>query len=89
MAETASQGVPSQSNLENWATGYNQTLPTLSDGGWAVSNTYEQDFGIPTYSLIGRDMTVRIRDGSISSSAINSALSEPVPQVAWDEPPAL
>jgi len=89
MGETSSQAVPPQSNLEDWATVYNQTIPVLSDGGWAVSNTYEQDFGIPTYSLIGRDMTVRIRDGSVSNSAIDSALSEPVPQVVWDEPPAL
>jgi len=89
MGETGSGGTPSQSNLASWASGYGQTLPTLSDGGWGVSNGYETDGYIPTYSLIGRDMTVRIRDGGVSASSINSALAEPVPDVDWDEPPSL
>ena len=49
---------------------------------WGVS-------GIPSYTLIGRDMTYVVVNGYPSASDIEQALDEPVPDVEWDAPPAL
>jgi MYXO-CTERM domain-containing protein len=49
---------------------------------WGVS-------GIPSYTLIGRDMTYVVVNGYPSPSQIEAALDEPVPEVAWDAPPPL
>ncbi len=78
MGENGSGGTPSTSDLEGWATmpSNDQTFPILSDGGWSICSRWEQDGGIPTYSLIGRDMTYWTIDGNPSSSTINSALAE-------------
>ena len=72
-----------------WAETYGLTFPVLTDPGWAESNKYEQDHGIPTFHLLGRDLTIRILDGQVSESAIQEALDEPVPEVDWDAPPPL
>ena len=81
LAETNSGSAPEQGNLQSWASAPNNdlTFPVLSDPGWGVSNRYEIDNGIPTYSLIGRDMQILIRDGWPSPSDISSARAEPVP----------
>jgi hypothetical protein len=49
---------------------------------WGVS-------GIPSYTLIGRDMTYIVVNGHPSDGQIEDALDEPVPEVEWDEPPPL
>ena len=75
MGETGSGGTPSQSNLASWASGYGQTLPTLSDGGWGVSNGYETDGYIPSQSLIGAGLEVLKVDAQwISAGEFESAL---------------
>lgn len=72
-----------------WAEEYGLTFPVLADPGWAESNKYEQDHGIPTFHLLGRDLTIRILDGHPSDADIQEALDEPVPEVEWNEPPSL
>jgi MYXO-CTERM domain-containing protein len=74
---------------QRWADEFGLTFPVLADPGWTESNKYEQDFGIPTFHLLGRDLTIRILDGSVSENAIQDALDEPIPEVDWDEPPGL
>lgn len=88
-AENESSQAPSEEELMTWAERYGQTFPVLSDPGWGISNRFEKDFGIPTFSLIGRDMTLRIVDGYPSPTDIEAALAEPVPDVPWNEPPDL
>lgn len=88
-AENESSQAPSDEELMTWAERYGHTFPVLSDPGWGISNRYEKDYGIPTFSLIGRDMTLRIVDGNVTPSAIEEALAEPVPDVPWNEPPDL
>ncbi len=75
--------------VERWADRFGLTFPVLADPQWGESNKYEQDFGIPTYHLLGRDLTIRILDGYVSPAAIQEALDEPIPEVPWDEPPSL
>ncbi len=83
-------GNPASAELsERWADRFGLTFPILADPGWVESNKYEQDFGIPTFHLLGRDLTIRILDGYVSAAAIQEALDEPVPEVPWDQPPAL
>jgi MYXO-CTERM domain-containing protein len=72
-----------------WAEEYGLTFPVLADPGWAESNKYEQDHGIPTFHLLGRDLTIRILDGHPSDADIQEALDEPVPTVEWNAPPSL
>ncbi len=74
---------------QRWAERFGLTFPILADPGWGESNKYEQDYGIPTFHLLGRDLTIRILDGYVSESAIQEALDEPIPDVDWDEPPGL
>lgn len=49
---------------------------------WGVS-------GIPSYTLIGRDMSYIVVNGYASAGQIEDALDEPVPEVDWDVPPPL
>ena len=65
------------------------TFPILSDPQWGVSNRFERDFGIPTYSLIGRDMEILVVDGSVTPAKIEEALEAEVPEVDWNVPPDL
>ena len=76
-------------NCEQWADTHGITFPILADPNWGHSNKYEQDFGIPTFHLLGRDMTIRMLDAYPSPSDIQEALDEEIPEVEWDEPPAL
>ena len=78
-----------QDDLERWRDDFSVTFPVVSDEGWAVSNGYEQDSGIPTFSLIGRDMTLRTLDGSHSDGEIEQLLAEEIPEVEWDMPSEL
>lgn len=72
-----------------WRDDFDLTFPVVADPGWAVSNGYEQDDGIPTYSLVGRDMTLRTLDGSHSDAEIEALLEEEIPEVEWDMPTEL
>ena len=74
---------------QRWADQFNLTFPVLADPGWTESNKYEQDFGIPTFHLLGRDLSIRILDGYVSEDAIQEALDEPIPDVEGDEPRGL
>ena len=89
LAEDAG-GQPADAELsERWADRFGLTFPVLADPGWGESNKYEQDFGIPTFHLLGRDLTIRILDGYVSEQAIQDALDEPIPEVPWEAPPTL
>ena len=57
------------------------TTTSLLANRWGVS-------GIPSYTLIGRDMTYIVVNGYANPGQIEEAL-EPVPEVEWDMPPAL
>lgn len=78
-------------DLQRWAEApaNDLTFPVLSDPQWTISNRFERDFGIPTYSLIGRNMELLIVDGWPSEAQIDAALDEPIPEVDWDVPPEL
>jgi hypothetical protein len=82
---------PAVPDLVRWAemSQDDLTFPVLSDHNWEVSTRFERDFGIPTYSLIGRDMELLVVDDPVSTSDIETALEAPVPEVEWDVPPAL
>ncbi|MCO4772416.1 MAG: hypothetical protein KDA24_20450 [Deltaproteobacteria bacterium] len=89
MAENGAGEPGDQALCESWAEDYGLTFPVLADPGWGESNKYEQDFGIPTFHLLGRDLTIRTLDGFVSAGDIEAALAEPVPEVSWDEPPSI
>jgi MYXO-CTERM domain-containing protein len=91
MAETSASQAPGMADLQRWAEAPSNTLtfPVLSDPGWGISSRFERDNGIPTYSLIGRNMELLIVDGWPSEGQIDAALEEEIPEVAWDEPPDL
>jgi MYXO-CTERM domain-containing protein len=76
--------------LITWADdiGNGITFPVLDDSQSLLANRWGVS-GIPSYTLIGRDMTYIIVNGHASSGDIETALDEPVPDVEWDEPPAL
>lgn len=76
-------------DCERWADQFGLTFPVLADPGWGESNKYEQNGGIPTFHLLGRDLTIRILDGYPSAQDIQDALDEPIPEVPWDEPPSM
>jgi peroxiredoxin len=86
LAEDEGYEPSEQDDLERWRDDFSLTFPVVSDEGWAVSNGYEQDGGIPTYSLIGRDMTIRTLDGSHSDGEIEQLLAEEAPEVDWEMP---
>ena len=88
LAEGADGSDATSENAEGWAERFDLTFPVLADPGWGESNKYEQDFGIPTFHLLGRDLTIRILDGYVSPEAIQEALDEPIPEVPWNEPPS-
>ncbi len=58
LAENDAGGAPTAEELGQWSDQYNMTLPVLSDGGWVLSNRFEQDYGIPTFTLLGPGMEV-------------------------------
>ena len=82
-----------EGSVQAWVDDYSITHPVLEDTGWAVSNRYERDNGIPTFSVIGRDMTLRTVDAYSENvnyeAVIQEALAEEPPVVEWDEPPEL
>lgn len=82
---------PSQQVLEEWAAMPAEavTFPVLDDGNWENGNNLERDGGIPTFSLVGRDGTLRVVDGGHSDSQIQALLDEEAPEVDWEPPPAL
>ena len=90
LAEDASYEPAEQDDVELWRDDFELTFPVVADPGWVVSNGYEQDSGIPTYSLIGRDMTLRTLDGPThSNEEIMELLDEDVPEVEWELPTEL
>ena len=91
LAETNGGQAPEQADLESWAEAPSQdlTFPVLSDPSWTISNRFEVDNGIPTYSLISRNMEILIKDGWPSASDLSNGLDEEVDDVAWNRPPDL
>ena len=82
LAEDDAYQPPDQFELQNWADDFGLTMPVLADPGWQVSNSWEQDSGIPTEVLIDRNMRLMIVDGAVSEGAIDALLDEPVPEDA-------
>ena len=81
MSETNTGGAPSQATLQNWTGGYGISFPVLSDPGWTINSRFEVDNYIPSYTLIGRDMTIRIKDGWPSTTDYANALDEEWPEL--------
>ena len=79
-----------QDGLITWAdeTGNGITFPVLDANEQLLANRWGVS-GIPSYTLIGRDMTYVVVNGNPSASQIENALDEPVPEVEWDAPPPL
>ena len=72
----------------NWADPNGITFPILDDNESLLANRWGVS-GIPSYTLIGRDMTYIVVNGYASPGQIEEALAEPVPEVEGDMPPAL
>jgi len=81
-----------EGNASSWASGHNLSHPVLQDNGWQVSDRWELDNGIPSFTVIGRDMTLRTVDAYYQNQdyeqVVYQALGESVPEVEWNEPPA-
>ena len=77
-----------EDGLVNWADPNGITFPILDDNQSLLANRWGVS-GIPSYTLIGRDMTYVVVNGYASPSQIEAALDEPVPEVEWDMPPPL
>ena len=79
-----------QDGLITWAddTGNGITFPVLDDNQGLLANRWGVS-GIPSYTLIGRDMSYIVVNGHPSAGQIEDALDEPVPDVDWDAPPDL
>lgn len=86
LAEDRGSSTPTQEVLAEWRDEFGVSFPVVGDEAWAVSNGYEQDGGIPTFSLIGRDMTIRTLDVGHGDGLIQQLLDEEVPEVEWDLP---
>jgi hypothetical protein len=76
LAENNSGSAPTADELAGWADQHGLTIPVLSDSGWALSNRFEQDYGIPTFSLLGPGMEVLAADDWGSEAMIPEALPE-------------
>ena len=89
LGEDSSNQPATQETVSRWADNYGLTFPVLADANWSASSPLEKDNGIPSFHLVGRDMVLRVVDGTPSHSDIEAALADEVPQVPWDEPPTL
>jgi len=81
---------PNDAALNDWAdTPANPvTFPVVSDGQWGVGNRYERDGGIPTFSVVGRDMTLRSVDGQHGDAFIEELLAEDIDAITRPEAPS-
>ena len=79
-----------QDSLVYWAEeiGGGLTFPVLDDANNQIAARYGVT-GIPSYTLISRNMEYVIADGYATESDIETALEEAVPDVDWNEPPTL
>jgi len=74
--------------VEEYATNYGLTMPVLNDPDTTAATTIGMGWDIPYYTLVGRDMTHIYGGGSpASDSAIEEALAEDWPEVAWPTNP--
>lgn len=89
LGEDANGQPATEDTAARWAETHGLHFPVLADPNWSVGNPIERDNNIPTFHLIGRDMTLRVIDGFVGTSQIEAALAEPVPEVSWDAPPDL
>ena len=76
LAENSQQQTPSADELAQWADQSGQTHPVVADAGWSVSNRFEKDYGIPTFSLLAPGMEVVAVDDWSSESMIPEVLPE-------------
>lgn len=78
LAENNSGGTPSADELADWADSAGQTHPVVADSGWSVSNRFEQDYGIPSFTLLAPGMeVVAVDDWSAESMIGDYAPEEP------------
>lgn len=74
--------------VEGYASYYGLTMPVLNDPDTTASSSIGMGWDIPYYTLVGRDMTHLYGGGSpAQDSAIEEALAEDWPEVAWPENP--
>ena len=76
LAENNSGSTPTESELAQWADSAGQTHPVVADAGWSVSNRFELDYGIPTFSLLAPGMEVVAVDDWGAESMIPDVLPE-------------
>lgn len=89
LAEDMGGQTATQETCAGWADEFGLTFPVLADPQWGESDKYEQNGGIPTFHLLGRDMTIRMLDQYVTGADIQEALEEPWPEVEWEQPPDL
>lgn len=89
LAEDMGGQTATQETCAGWADEFELTFPVLADPQWGESNKYEQNGGIPTFHLLGRDLTIRMLDQYVTGADIQEALEEPWPEVEWEQPPDL
>jgi peroxiredoxin len=75
-------------NRERWAAEYNLTFPIFNEHGGQIYPHYIVDdgsgsFGIPNFSIIGRDFTIHSVYGPEDWGMIDDLLEEDPPEVEW------
>ncbi|MCP4804443.1 MAG: hypothetical protein GY913_01600 [Proteobacteria bacterium] len=78
LAENNSGGAPTADELAEWADSAGQEHPVLSDPGWSLSNRFELDYGIPSFSLLAPGMeVVAVDDWGAENMIADYAPDEP------------
>jgi hypothetical protein len=73
--ENASQGAPSQGDLEAYANGKGLVdVPVVADPGWAFSAGFEKDYYIPTSVLAGGGLELIKVDENVMAGDIQQAV---------------
>ena len=74
LGENNGGSAPSAADLGAWASAYGLSTPVLSDASWSASAYYEEDWYIPSVTLLGPGAVVIKRDAYVSDSDIVAAL---------------
>jgi hypothetical protein len=75
LAEDMESQSADQTDLQTWAEQFGLTHPVLADTGWGIGNRFEQDFGIPSVTLLKPGLVVHSVDqASVTTADIEAIL---------------
>ena len=72
-----------------WANTHGITHPVVTDPVFEYADLFVQgkgSFGIPTYTILNRELEIVSWDGVLDEGLVLDLLSEPVPNVDWPMP---